>query len=91
MKAILYPLLTGLLLAACHHRDRATEHRYGERPPEYRQADDTRHTERSSRQRRGRREEQQHTDNLRTLPYLPPFTMRWNCPPEPQMLGYASR
>lgn len=88
-RLLLTALLCALLLPACHHdrdHDRNTT-RY--RTPDKRRYN--RATPTNEQRRRSQRyRDMSPASNTDTLPYLPPFTMRWDCPNEPQMLGYAT-
>lgn len=88
-RLLLTALLCALLLPSCHHdrdHDRNTT-RY--RTQENRRADRPAKTN-EQRRRTQRYRDTRPPQNLDTMPYLPPFTMRWDCPNEPQMLGYAT-
>ncbi len=90
MKTTCTLLISVFALAACHHDNHDTPRRYTS-DRDYRRTNDTERRNTRSPYRTQRREEQRRTDDMNSLPYLPPFTMRRDCPTEPQMLGYASR
>lgn len=85
MKTILTLMIPGLLLTSCHHSDKRNDFRRD--TPAYHRTDSDRN------ERRTRR------DTPDDMPYrlhrqqgfLPPVGMRWDCPAEPQMLGYVTR
>lgn len=89
MKTTCTLLLLAFVLSACHHDDRNASRRYTP-TRDYRRTNDTDRRNTRTPYRTQRREEQHRTDNMNPLPYLPPFTMRWDCPTEPQMLGYMT-
>lgn len=90
MKTTCTLLLLVFALASCHHDNSDEFHRY---IPDrnYHRTNDSERRDTRPQHRTQRRDEQRRTDNMNALPYLPPFTMRWDCPTEPQMLGYATR
>lgn len=90
MKTACTLLVLAFALSACHHDEPDSPRRYTPNS-NYRHTDDSERRSNRSQYRTQRREEQRHTDDMNTLPYLPPFTMRWDCPAEPQMLGYMTR
>lgn len=89
MKTTLTLVLTACLLCACHHRNSEPELRRYTPNSDYRRTYDTERTRHRS--AAPQHERRARTDSMERLPYLPPFVMRWDCAPEPQMLGYAMR
>lgn len=90
MKTTCTLLMLTFALVSCHHDAHDGARRYST-DRSYRRTNDTDRRDTRPQRRPRPREEQRRTDNINALPYLPPFTMRWDCPTEPQMLGYASR
>lgn len=91
MKTTLPLLLAACVLCACHHRNRDPEIRRYAPNTDYRRTHNAERNHRTYRSSSPKRARSTETDNMNRLPYLPPFVMRWDCPPEPQMLGYAMR
>lgn len=83
-------LILSLLLTACHHNNHRNERKNA---PDYRRNDSYRQ-EHDRRQRSWPRHSDT-DDNIyrlhRQQGFLPPVGMRWDCPAEPQMLGYVTR
>ena len=85
MKMTALFLLGAVMLTACHHSGKRNNDRR-----------DTPTYHRSDNERREYRTRRNTTDDM---PYrlhsqqgfLPPVGMRWDCPTEPQMLGYVTR
>lgn len=90
MKMTALFLLGAVLLTACHHHDRRDDRRS---TPDYRRNDHYRQERDRNRHTWPRHNETD--DNIYRLhsPHgsLPPIGMYWNCPTEPQMLGYVTR
>lgn len=83
MKAFLLIIVASLSVSCVYHEG-SNEGRHPSRTRSYRQPE--------SRQRYTPRHREQIRDKRwESMPYLPPFTMRWDCPAEPQMLGYVTR
>ncbi|MCQ2364159.1 MAG: hypothetical protein MJ051_01225 [Akkermansia sp.] len=90
MKTILTLMIPALLLTACHHSDRRDDRRS---TPDHRRNESYRQ-ERDRSQREWPRHSQTDGSLYRLhSPHgsLPPVGMRWDCPAEPQMLGYVTR
>lgn len=89
MKTRLIILLGAVLLTACHHNDRRDDRRS---TPDYRRNTPTYRSDDGDRRMRVRRESD-HTPyrQHRSPGYASPIGMYWNCPTEPQMLGYVTR
>lgn len=86
MKTTTLICLAAVLLSACHHHNHRTDYRRS--APEFRKHDTYRHEYRNRLQRETNGESYRlHAPQG----YLPPVGMYWNCPTEPQMLGYVTR
>lgn len=81
MKKACFLFLSVSVLVSCVYHERSEGSR---RFPHERSS----RSEDSSRRRAPRVRKHQRPDSM---PYLPPFTMRWDCPNEPQTLGYVTR
>lgn len=91
MKASILFLTSILILTACHHdRSREDSRRHDNTPARSERSYDSQRT-RTQQGKRQRVRRERRTQNMDSLPYLPPYVMRWNCPTEPQMLGYVTR
>lgn len=86
MKTLLL-CLSLLPLVSCVYHERSDEGRRTLRERDVRSAPSERRRAPRVRETRPNRP----VDRWDSMPYLPPFTMRWDCPNEPQMLGYVTR